>query len=662
MIEIDKVIANTKGLKLLYVEDNQDAREMTLMILEDFFDSIIVATDGMDGVKKFKENNIDLVITDINMPNLNGLEMCEEIRKIDIETPLIALSANNQENFFIKSIHIGVSGYIVKPIEIEQLLNVIYSVTQKSNYMRESKKNLHFLKEYQEVVNRSSIVSKADINGIITFVNDAFCDISGYSREELIGKNHNIVRHPDMPSDAFENMWKTIKEDKQVWQGIVRNRAKNSKSYYVDSTIMPIIDLDGNILEYISLRHSVTDIMNPRKQLTNAIKNFQEPILIFMKLDKFEMMEEFYDNETVEIIQDKAHIYLQQIFSKFYDFDTIYRLGNGEYAFLIDYKKYFETQEHFIASLKKYQEMIRGNRIDLADVAYDMGVLISLVYEKEKILESAKIGIKHLLKRKKDFIIANNLANMELVKAKENMKTIHMIKSAIEDSRIVSYFQPIVDNKTQETVKYESLVRLIDSDNKVISPYFFLETSKKSDYYPKITNIVMEHSFSILKNCNVDISINLSAIDIEQKTTRESILKLLEKNREYASRVVFELLEDESVKEFDVIKEFITTVKSYGVKIAIDDFGAGYSNYERLLDYQPDILKIDGCLIRDIETSSYSLSAVKSIVTFAKEQNIQTIAEYIENESIFNIVKTLGVDYSQGYYFGKPEPLIERKG
>jgi EAL domain-containing protein (putative c-di-GMP-specific phosphodiesterase class I) len=241
------------------------------------------------------------------------------------------------------------------------------------------------------------------------------------------------------------------------------------------------------------------------------------------------------------------------------------------------------------------------------------------------------------------------------------MKIVHMIKSAIEDSRIVSYFQPIVDNKTKEIVKYESLVRLIDSDNKVISPYFFLETSKKSDYYPKITNIVMEHSFSILKNCNVDISINLSAIDIEQKTTRESILKLLEKNKEYTSRVVFELLEDESVKEFDVIKKFITTVKSYGVKIAIDDFGAGYSNYERLLDYQPDILKIDGCLIRNIESSSYSLSAVKSIVTFAKEQKIQTIAEYIENEAIFNIIKEIGVDFSQGYYFGKPEPLLINK-
>jgi EAL domain-containing protein (putative c-di-GMP-specific phosphodiesterase class I) len=198
---------------------------------------------------------------------------------------------------------------------------------------------------------------------------------------------------------------------------------------------------------------------------------------------------------------------------------------------------------------------------------------------------------------------------------------------------------------------------LINEDGKVLSPYFFLEIAKKSSQYLQITNIVLEHSFSMLRNCNFDISINLSALDIEQKSTRKKVLELLDQHKEMSSRVVFELLEDESVKDLNIVKQFITDVKSYGVKIAIDDFGAGYSNYERLLEYQPDILKIDGCLIRDIETNCYSLSVVKSIVTFAKEQKIQTIAEFIENEEIYNIVKDLGVDFSQGYYFGKPIAL-----
>jgi PAS domain S-box-containing protein len=661
MVDLDKVIQYSQDLNLLYVEDNDDAREMTAMILEEFFDNITLAVDGQDGFEKFKQNNIDLIITDINMPKLNGLEMCEKIRKIDKEVPMIVLSAHNEENFFTQSIEIGVNGYLLKPIDIAQLSTLIFQVIQKYKYIAEAKINMHLLKEYQKATNHSSIVSKTDLKGIITYVNDAFCEISGYTKEELIGKNHNIVRHPDNPKSIFEDMWHTIRDEKKIWKGIVRNKAKNTKSYYVDSLVMPIVDLKGNILEYISLRNDITDIMHPSKQLVSAVKNFQDAILVYIKLDKFDMIEEFYNNDTVEMIQDKVTHYLQDVFSSTCDFDKIYQLGHGEYAFLLDYTKYSHDENEFIDRLKAYQEEIKDQSIEVGSIVYDISILMSVVYEKNKILESAKLGIKKLLKTKKDFIIANNLANIEQQKARDNMRIVSMIKQAINNSKIVSYFQPIIDNKTKMVVKYESLVRLIDEDSNIVSPYYFLEASKKSNYYSQITNIVLKHSFDMLKHCKTDISINLSAIDIEQKTTREKILQLLEESKEESSRIVFELLEDEAIKNFNLIKDFITEVKKYGVQIAIDDFGAGYSNYERLLDYQPDILKIDGCLIRDIETSSYSLSAVKSIVTFAKEQNLQTVAEYIENESIFNIVKDLGIDYSQGYYFGKPEPLEHKE-
>jgi PAS domain S-box-containing protein len=552
---------------------------------------------------------------------------------------------------------VGVNGYILKPIEIEQLTNLLGRVIQNYKNAKEAKENFHLLEEYKEATNQGSIVSKTDQKGIITYVNDAFCEISGYKREELIGKNHNIVRHPDNPKSIFADMWHTIKDEKKIWKGIVRNKTKSGKSYYVSSLVMPIMDIEGNVLEYISLRNDITEIMHPSKQLLNAIKNFKKPILIYMKLDKFDMLEDFYDNETVEKIEEHAATHLQKRFSEIYEFDKIYQLGNGEFAFLIDYEAYFKDAESFTQQLKEIQAIIKEDNISLEDVEYDIAILISLVYEKEKILESAKLGIKKILQSKKDFLVANNLATIEQQKAQKNMQMVSTIRNAISSSKIISYFQPIIDNKTEEIVKYESLVRLIDDNDKILSPFFFLDVAKKSNYYLKITNIVLDHSFNILKNCKADISINLSALDIEQKSMRHKIYALLEEHKADANRIVFEVLEDEAINDFEVIKDFISNVKSYGVKIAIDDFGAGYSNYERLLQYQPDILKIDGCLIRDIETSSYSLSVVKSIVTFAKEQKLQTIAEFIENESIFKIIKELGVDYSQGYYFGKPGPL-----
>jgi EAL domain-containing protein (putative c-di-GMP-specific phosphodiesterase class I) len=135
------------------------------------------------------------------------------------------------------------------------------------------------------------------------------------------------------------------------------------------------------------------------------------------------------------------------------------------------------------------------------------------------------------------------------------------------------------------------------------------------------------------------------------------IYQFLDQHKEERDRLIFELLEDENIQNFEKVRKFIKKVKAMGIKIAIDDFGVGYSNFERLLEFEPDIIKIDGSLVRNITKDRYSRDVVESIVKFAKKQNILTIAEFVENEEIFNLLSELEVDYSQGYYFGKPEEL-----
>ncbi len=657
MDRLEKIIKYSKKFKVLYVEDNKEARESTKMIFDEFFKETITAVNGKDGYEKFSSEVFDLIITDINMPKENGLEMIKKIRKSNSNIPILVLSAYNKSDFFMESIKLNVDGYLLKPIDIEQLLDMIDKIIQKLKLINNAKTNLHLLNEYKEVTNKSAIISKTDPKGIITYVNEEFCKISGYRKDELIGKNHNIVRHPNTPKTTFKNMWDTIKNKKKIWKGIVRNLSKNGKSYYVDATIKPILDTNGNIIEYIASRHIITDIMNPKKQLDDAIKNSKEPIVIYIKLEDFNTLEEFYDNETIETIQDKTKIYLEKEIIKICNFDKIYQLGNGGFALIIEKSRCAINMDYLIKQLKDFQEKTNKDVIDIGNIDYDISIIISLAYQGTRRLESAKLGIKELLKTKCDFIVSNNFASIKKEQAKKNMKTILMIKKAINEHRIVSYFQPIINNKTKKIEKYESLVRLIDENGQVLSPFFFLNIAKKGKYYSQITNIVLKNSFEVLKNINTDISINLSALDIEDNFTRECIFNLLKENKKNTSRVIFELLEDENVKNFQTIKLFIYEIKKFGVKIAIDDFGAGYSNFERLLGFQPDILKIDGCLIKDITTNNYSLSVVKNIVSFAKEQNMQTVAEYIENEKIYNLVKDIGIDFSQGYYFGKPLSL-----
>lgn len=125
MEDISKLIQHSKKLKVLYVEDNEELREMISLVLYEFFDDIIMAIDGKDGFSKFKNNKIDLIITDINMPNLNGLEMTKKIRIIDNEIPILILSAYNETKYFTESIKLGIDGYLLKPLDMKQFLAVL---------------------------------------------------------------------------------------------------------------------------------------------------------------------------------------------------------------------------------------------------------------------------------------------------------------------------------------------------------------------------------------------------------------------------------------------------------------------------------------------------------------------------------------------------------
>jgi PAS domain S-box-containing protein len=122
------------------------------------------------------------------------------------------------------------------------------------------------LQQYIEAVESSNIVSRTDINGIITFANDEFCKISGYSREELIGKNHNIVRHPDVPAENFRRLWETILA-KKTYKATVKNRAKDGSTFYVNTTVVPILDEDGEIKEFVAIRYDVTREVELRMKL-----------------------------------------------------------------------------------------------------------------------------------------------------------------------------------------------------------------------------------------------------------------------------------------------------------------------------------------------------------------------------------------------------------
>ena len=659
--KLEEISSFCKTLNLLYVVKDKNNEDNNLEYFKNFFNEVSLIDNGFDALKEFGENKFSIIISDIDIDGINGFELIEKIKNINKNIVTMIYSQNDDKESFLKTIYLKIDGYLMPPFDTNNFLEILCKSIEKCKAKKEKKEkkieSLRIQKQYTDLVDKNSIISRTDKNGIITFVNENFCKVSEYTKEELLGKTHNLVRHPDNSKEIYIDLWNTIKNKKAEWSGVIKNLSKSGKIYYIKTTIKPILDLNGEILEFISVRSNVNTILSDKKHLIDKIESNNLFLLILIQIEDFDILDKFYNTLTVDKIEKMFAFDMLAYLPNSYVFENIYNIGNGRYTLLADFFDFSSSQTNINDYLESFVKNIKKSTLTVDEIEYDLNIIVSYTFGKEHLYEDAKCGLDEAINKKMLIKYANDSSIQEHIEAKKNMEVIKMVKIALDNYKIVSYFQPIINNKTKIIEKYESLVRLVDEEGNVLSPYSFLDISKKGSYYNKITHRVLENSFKILEHISTKISINLSSLDIEKEETRDILYELLERYSSDTSRVVFELLEDESVKDFAVIKRFIQKVKKLGVMIAIDDFGAGYSNFERLLEFEPDILKIDGSLIKNIANDIYSRNIVETIVSFAKKQNIITIAEFVENEEIFNILYNLGVDYSQGYYFGEPEKI-----
>jgi PAS domain S-box-containing protein len=263
-------------INVLYVEDDDLTRESFYGILKKrYFSNVFCASNGTEGLRLYKENagDIDLVISDIAMPDLNGVDMVEKLKKINPDLCVILTSGQDSKSELIKAIELGVNRFILKPIDYYDLDKSLMSVIrhiEAMNRLEELKKEAsvsqQLMYEYKKAVDESTIFSIADLKGNIKYANKQFREVSGYTLEELQGRPHSIVRHPDMPKEAFKQMWETI-QNKQVWHGTVKNRKKNGDPYYVKATIVPIVDQNGEIFEYAGIRDDISELVKKEREL-----------------------------------------------------------------------------------------------------------------------------------------------------------------------------------------------------------------------------------------------------------------------------------------------------------------------------------------------------------------------------------------------------------
>ncbi|WP_373032702.1 EAL domain-containing protein, partial [Sulfurovum sp.] len=245
----------------------------------------------------------------------------------------------------------------------------------------------------------------------------------------------------------------------------------------------------------------------------------------------------------------------------------------------------------------------------------------------------------------------------------DNVKysNIDYIKEALEEERLICLYQPICNTKTKEIVKYETLVRLTDKEDpgKLILPFYFMDVIKGTSQYIKMSKLVFRNVFLTLHRYkDVEISVNLDLDDLDNGDMMKLITENLYENRAIADRLTFEILEEHEVKDYGKIMFYLQQLKAFGSKVALDDFGSGYASYKYLIRLDIDILKIDGSIIRELQsTPERAKTVLRSIQKLAATFEYELVAEFVADEDIYDMVKELDIQYAQGYYLGKPQPI-----
>ncbi len=322
---------------------------------------------------------------------------------------------------------------------------------------------------------------------------------------------------------------------------------------------------------------------------------------------------------------------------------NVYRLDADEFIiFSNDYKK----------DIEKIKEAF-NKEIKINNLYFKLSFYFGVAENNEDILRHLTIALKTAKKNLSEYFVFKKEEEKEL---KDFFKFNDYLLKAIHNEEgysIEPYFQGIYSYKNKKIVKYEALARLIVKE-RVYTPYYFIDIAKTSGFITDLTNIMIEKSMKAAKEYGFDVSINLTEEDFLRDDLIDFICNRTKKYGLNPSSVTFEILENIANKQMNAINYKLKTLKKLGYKIAIDDFGVENSNFEKIADLEIDYVKIDAKFIKNIYRNKKSRILVESIVYFAHKLNIEVIAEFVENEEIDNILKELGIDCAQGYFYSKP--------
>ncbi|MDB9511413.1 EAL domain-containing protein [Kamptonema animale CS-326] len=700
---------------ILIVDDLPDNLRLLRDTLSEEGYKVRSATTGAMALRAAQSPSTELILLDIKLPDLDGYEVCRQLKSDDrtANIPVIFLSALNENSNKVQGLTAGGVDYISKPFQVEEVLaRVEIHLTIQRLQKSLQEQNLRLIEEIEEnqrlkdiyfaekelaQVTLQSIgdaVITTDEQGNIRYFNPVAEKLTGWKAEETEGLPlsevfliiNEVTRKP-----ADNPIHKALLEGEIV--GLANHTiliARDGKEYAIEDSAAPIRDRQGQIIGAIIVFHDVTESRYLTRQLSweashdaltgltnrrgfehylvDAIASIQDSnqhhVLCYLDLDQFKVV-----NDTVghiagdELLRQITTLLQQGIRAN----DILARLGGDEFGLLLSHCPLSQATQ--IA--ENLKDLVHQFRFIWDNKTFIIGVSIGVVAIDQnnqnliEILGAADAACYAAKAKGRNCVHVYRLDDSELIRQRGERQLIAQISQALETNRFCLYSQKIISITSKPLVEhYEILIRMLDENGELVSPNAFIPAAERYGLIADIDYWVIETFFSNHQKlsrpallANGLYTINLSGASICNNQFMRFLIEQFPRYQILPQTICFEITETAAIANFDQARIFINEIKKLGCRFALDDFGSGLSSFAYLMNLPVDYLKIDGVFVKNITHNLISQAIVEGFNRIAHAMNIETVAEFVEDEAILEKLREIGVDYAQGYGISRPVPM-----